>query len=347
MPSSPPSPAAPRPRGLLGVLASLFKTYALPADAVRLTGPFARDDRHCYLAPVPPEWRSDANGGSELTLFEDGLPLGPGGCGHDDIRTLGRGRWSHWGPTLFFSASDRTDPNRNGRVYSLRPPPDWSGRLPASSYALPEPADKSIRGPGDGDAPAPRLEWETVALAPGSIEPRAGRAWTASVPGAWPSDDGDVSTLLLLEDGRPLGPAHQPHAAIEADGGGRYSHWQQAVIFSTSDDSDPRTNGRTYSLAHAEALLFRQAPSAPEPDDGLAWVLAGLPARWASDAEGRSRLVLLEDGRPLGPAHALHDEVRALGAGRYSHWGRRLLFSTSDGTDPRTNGRTYSLVLRD
>src|SRR4051794_22957903 len=29
------------------------------------------------------------------------------------------------------------------------------------------------------------------------------------------------------------------------------------------------------------------------------------------------------------------------GGGRYSHWGEMLLFSASDSTDPRTNGRTY------
>jgi predicted O-methyltransferase YrrM len=56
-----------------------------------------------------------------------------------------------------------------------------------------------------------------------------------------------------------------------------------------------------------------------------------------------SELVLLEDGRRLGPAHAIHEEVRALGQGRYSHWGDWLLFSSSDGSNPNTNGRTYEV----
>ncbi len=34
-----------------------------------------------------------------------------------------------------------------------------------------------------------------------------------------------------------------------------------------------------------------------------------------------SRLHLFEDGRPLGPAHSLHDAVRELGGGRFLHWG--------------------------
>ncbi len=57
----------------------------------------------------------------------------------------------------------------------------------------------------------------------------------------------------------------------------------------------------------------------------------------------RSRVVLLEDGTPLGEAHALHDDIRKIGNGRYSHWGETLFFSTSDNTDPNTNGRQYEV----
>jgi predicted O-methyltransferase YrrM len=64
------------------------------------------------------------------------------------------------------------------------------------------------------------------------------------------SDDvtGNTSPLLLLEDGRELGPAHCTHADIRAHGGGRFSHWRGYLWFSTSDDSDPRSNGRRYSV---------------------------------------------------------------------------------------------------
>jgi hypothetical protein len=57
------------------------------------------------------------------------------------------------------------------------------------------------------------------------------------------------SALRLLEDGKPLGPAHALHRTIIDDGGGRYSHWcDNALWFSTSDNSDPNTNGRVYSV---------------------------------------------------------------------------------------------------
>lgn len=57
-----------------------------------------------------------------------------------------------------------------------------------------------------------------------------------------------------------------------------------------------------------------------------------------------SRLVLLEDNRPLGPAHDTHRDIRNLGNGGYSHWTGYILFSASDNSDPRTNGRRYQAV---
>ena len=54
-----------------------------------------------------------------------------------------------------------------------------------------------------------------------------------------------------------------------------------------------------------------------------------------------SHLQIYEQGRPIGPAHALHQEIEQAGSGRFSHWTTTLIFSTSDNTDPRTNGRSY------
>ncbi|WP_336080160.1 class I SAM-dependent methyltransferase [Thalassospira sp. CH_XMU1448-2] len=56
----------------------------------------------------------------------------------------------------------------------------------------------------------------------------------------------------------------------------------------------------------------------------------------------RSKLMLYEDGVMLGLAHSLHDHIAVYGGGRFSHWGDRLYFSTSDGTDPIENGRSYT-----
>ena len=88
---------------------------------------------------------------------------------------------------------------------------------------------------------------------------RDGAAWRLSLPFDPPfvalqalCDDADHpqrSPLRLLEDGKPLGPAHALHHSIGRDGGGRYSHWAgNTLLFSASDNSDPNTNGRKYSI---------------------------------------------------------------------------------------------------
>lgn len=52
---------------------------------------------------------------------------------------------------------------------------------------------------------------------------------------------------------------------------------------------------------------------------------------------------LEEDGKPIGPCHALHADVAHLGEGRNSHWQGHLFFSATDNSDPRSNGRSYRL----
>ena len=71
--------------------------------------------------------------------------------------------------------------------------------------------------------------------------------------------------------------------------------------------------------------------------------LADVPKHLLSDSECASRLRLYEDDRELGPAHSSHEHIRARGRGSYSHWGAQLYFSTSDNSDPRTNGRRYRI----
>jgi hypothetical protein len=73
-----------------------------------------REDR-CFLVALPfgvtPE---------HYRLYEDETLLGPADALHDDIRHLGRGRYSVWGPCLYLSSSDGSDPTTNGRRYTLR-----------------------------------------------------------------------------------------------------------------------------------------------------------------------------------------------------------------------------------
>jgi len=60
-----------------------------------------------------------------------------------------------------------------------------------------------------------------------------------------------------------------------------------------------------------------------------------------------STLKLYENGVELGPAHSVHQNIRDVGKGAFSHWGTALIFSASDNTNPATNGRKYTYTIGD
>jgi hypothetical protein len=67
-----------------------------------------------------------------------------------------------------------------------------------------------------------------------------------------------ISTIEVYEDGKLLGPSSEI-ADIEAHGNGRFRVWVEnsavtTLFFSTSDNSDPNTNGRTYRVADPMAV---------------------------------------------------------------------------------------------
>lgn len=82
---------------------------------------------HAYTVHLGPTCAGDtlqADKQSRLRLFEDGRELGPAHTLHAEIRSLGGGRFSHWGTDLVFSASDNSDPRQNRRCYRWRLEPD-------------------------------------------------------------------------------------------------------------------------------------------------------------------------------------------------------------------------------
>jgi len=94
---------------------------------------------------------------------------------------------------------------------------------------------------------------------------------------------------------------------------------------------------------------------AVKPENGCAYTLQldQRPDSWpitrfegdSVSSATASLLMLLEDGRPAGQPHAVHENIRSQGAGNYSHWGDTLYFSATDCSDPRTNGRTYEVTM--
>jgi hypothetical protein len=77
-------------------------------------------------------------------------------------------------------------------------------------------------------------------------------------------------------------------------------------------------------------------------EEGYCW-LVQVPGYICSDAEGVSTLKIFEDDKELGPAHFDHNEIRKKGLGKFCHWGDHIYFSTSDNSDPNTNGKKYRI----
>jgi hypothetical protein len=79
----------------------------------------------CWTTALDPELFPESDNpsdpsGSAVLLSEDGVDLGPPHTAHQLIMRDGRGAFSHWNQTLYFSTTDGTDPNKNGRDYSVR-----------------------------------------------------------------------------------------------------------------------------------------------------------------------------------------------------------------------------------
>jgi glycosyltransferase involved in cell wall biosynthesis len=171
------------------------------------------------------------------------------------------------------------------------------------------------------------------------IRVEQGECFVAKVAGAQ-----QYANWQVWEDDTALGAGGDLLAEVRQDGRGRYRIDGDDIFFSTSDGTDPRFNGRTYRLRSAEAEAefddIPIGPSAIHQEVGFCHIAdLGL-------GEGSGHFTLWEDNQQLGPDRCLHDDIRTHGEGRYCVWHKDLYFSSSDGSDPRTNGRTYVLRRR-
>jgi pectate lyase len=107
--------------------------------------------------------------------------------------------------------------------------------------------------------------------------------------------------------------------------------------------------GSRYTLAPRPPGAFSLVGvEAPKENGGFLFVTRFSPyPELADTAEQptRSPLQLFENDRPLGPAHSATSDIRDRGNGRFWHSKEALYFSTSDNTDPRSNGRQYSWTI--
>jgi hypothetical protein len=96
----------------------------------------------------------------------------------------------------------------------------------------------------------------------------SGHCWTSHLPQHAETADNHMhptrSSLILLEDGGPLGPPHSAHQTIREVGLGAFSHWGEALYLSASDNSQPNANGRQYTalIVDFTPLPFQRKTSA-------------------------------------------------------------------------------------
>lgn len=165
-----------------------------------------------------------------------------------------------------------------------------------------------------------------------------------------------VQRYKLYEDGRLLGPVSSAHRLIMENGTFGWSHRGGNILFSVPDNSNPAENKREYRLVYTSAADWRwqDQPSFDEilPADKIYPYpdLSKVSGEWCCSLanpspdpvciypeppelqklyqESLQRHRFSEDGTPL------------------SEWRREqnlIIFKTSDGSDPRRNGRCYRL----
>lgn len=170
-----------------------------------------------------------------------------------------------------------------------------------------------------------------------------------------------VSTIRIFENGKEIGPAHSLHNDIRKNGAGRFSHWNSGLYFSASDNTNPKTNGRTYTYTNSTTATTTTTTTTPTTtssgvvldlsragsDGGFAYYIDVDPNIVGDSNEQLtiSKMRLFENGVEIGPAHAVHADIRNYGKGRFSHWGTGLRFSASDNSNPKTNGKTYTYTV--
>jgi len=82
---------------------------------------FTGEQGFCFLARLPDSFAEAAKTtGQPVVVSENGQPLPLPNALHDDIRTLGMGRYSVWNEWLYLATSDNSDPAYNGRFYELK-----------------------------------------------------------------------------------------------------------------------------------------------------------------------------------------------------------------------------------
>lgn len=246
---------------------------------------------------------------SRLRVYEGDREIGPGHAGHNQIRRDGNGAFSHWMGTLYLSASDCSNPRINGRAYSIIVP--YAPSLPMQI-----------------------LGWVSLLVIVG----QALQALSRSLRGAGSPRKYFAQMAKPVWQGLTQMPRSDNHKAFKQFGlaamaivtVGGWIGMELVPIKMVDDLAVERIQADT-GCSYTTGI-----PRAP------GWPFATI--RSDESAGQSSVLRLFENGVELGPAHAMHSDIRERGQGMYSHWNHALYFSATDCSNPTINGRKYSVA---
>lgn len=166
-----------------------------------------------------------------------------------------------------------------------------------------------------------------------------------------------IQRMRLYEDGKLIGPGVFSHALIMKNGIMGWSCKGGGLMMATPDNSHPAANGRKYVFKYTSEKDWKweNKPSfneklkqiRPYPD------ISRVSGRWCAFLENESPdpVLVLNASKEVRAAaaaalkrHTLTENGRPL-----KGWHRNqniVIFKTSDGSDPRTNGREYRFIYR-
>ena len=163
-----------------------------------------------------------------------------------------------------------------------------------------------------------------------------------SYPGEWLTDEPNVAVVRYDRARRSIGVNDYYIISRAAAGQKRYPFpWGVKPLFTVD------YGGATMAwVFRGDQLRDNLMFAVPENQGGYVAEMSELKDRAnGPNNPAASSLIVYEDGKPMGPPHAPFDEIRKIGKGRYNHWENVVFFTASDNTDPRVNGRRYTVGL--
>jgi hypothetical protein len=246
---------------------------------------------------------------SRLRVYEGDRELGPGHAAHNQVRSDGNGAFSHWGNSLYLSASDCSNPRTNGKAYSIVVP--YSPSLPVQV-----------------------LGWLSLLVIVGQVlqalsrklkEVGSLRKYLAQM--AQPVWQG-LTQSQRSDHKKAFKQYGLAAVAIVTVGG-----WVGLELISIKVVDDIAVQRIQADTGCSYTTGIPRAPG---------WPFTTIRS---DESDGQSSVLrLFENGVELGPAHATHSDIRERGQGRYSHWNHVLYFSTTDCSNPTKNSRKYSVA---